>query len=173
MIDNAIQPHSLWKELYQKKVIDPKKLTKKVEALRSDGKTICSLNGSFDILHAGHLHCLYEASTQGDIFIVAVNTDRSIQEYKSLNRPIIELDHRMQMLAALSFVDYVTYFNEPDPRNILELIKPDCHSNGAEYGSKCIEAITVKKYGGSIHIIDLVPGLSTSSILKKIRSTCD
>lgn len=73
-------------------------------------------------------------------------------------------------MAALEFVDYVTWFDETDPRRILSEIKPDVHVNGAEYGENCIEAPTVKQHGGTIHIVQLIPGLSTSHIIKKIIS---
>jgi D-glycero-beta-D-manno-heptose 1-phosphate adenylyltransferase len=74
-------------------------------------------------------------------------------------------------MAAISFVDFVTYFDETDPRKILSLIKPDVHVNGQEYGLNCIEAPTVKLYGGKIHIVDLVPSLSTTNIIERIK--CD
>ena len=102
--------------------------------------------------------------------MVALNSDSSIRAYKGPTRPIIPLQYRMEMMAALEFVDYVTWFDETDPLRILAEIKPDVHVNGAEYGENCIEADIVKKYGGKIHIVNLIPGLSTSSILKKIQS---
>jgi bifunctional ADP-heptose synthase (sugar kinase/adenylyltransferase) len=73
------------------------------------------------------------------------------------------------MMAALEFVDYVTWFDETDPRALLSLIKPDVHANGSEYGENCIEAATVKEYGGRIHVVQLVPGLSTTQIIQKIK----
>src|SRR5690606_2349043 len=118
-------------------------------------------NGSFDLLHAGHLQILYTAAQAADVLIVALNSDRSIKEYKSPKRPIITLDYRMQMIAALCWVDYVTYFDETDPIALLTKIKPDIHVNGSEYGENCIEAEIVKRYGGRIEIVPLVPGLST------------
>ena len=160
-----------WEQFSETKMIDPSQLQKKVAELRSQGKTITTLNGSFDLLHAGHLHMIFEASKAGDVLIIALNTDRSIQEYKSPLRPIIPLKYRLQMMSALGFVDYVTWFDETDPRNILNIIKPDIHVNGSEYGYNCIEAETVKANGGSIRIVELVPGLSTSLIMKKIAST--
>jgi rfaE bifunctional protein nucleotidyltransferase chain/domain len=103
---------------------------------------------------------------------MALNTDRSIKEYKSPLRPIIPLEYRYQMIAALEMVDHVTWFDETDPRKILARIRPDVHVNGAEYGENCIEADVVRSYGGRIHIVSLVPGLSTSQIIKKIVETC-
>jgi len=157
---------------FEQKWIDPEHLQHKVAELKRAGKTIATLNGSFDLLHAGHLHMIYEASLQADILIVALNSDSSIQKYKSPLRPIIPLQERLKMMAALAFVDYVTSFDETDPCMILEKIKPDVHVNGAEYGANCIEAAIVKENGGRIHIVELVPGLSTSSIIKKIINTC-
>jgi rfaE bifunctional protein nucleotidyltransferase chain/domain len=157
---------------FQAKYIDPQEIETKVAALKAQGKKIVTLNGSFDLLHAGHLHIIHEASQQGDVLIVALNSDKSIQQYKSPSRPIIPLEYRMKMMAALDFVDYVTSFEETDPRAILQKIKPHIHVNGSEYGKDCIEAAVVKEHGGHIHIVDLVPGLSTSHILQKIRSSC-
>ena len=160
---------SLWSNAYKKKVIAPADLPSQVSALRSQNKTIATLNGSFDLLHAGHLQIIYEASQVGDILIVALNSDRSIQQYKNPKRPIIPLEYRLQMMAALEFVDYLTWFEETDPRHLLSIIKPDVHVNGAEYGENCIEGETVRMHGGKIHIVQLVPGLSTSTIVRKIQ----
>jgi len=158
-----------WATAYQKKLISPDHLAKKISEIRSQGRTIATLNGSFDLLHAGHLHIIYEASRQADCLIMALNTDRSIQEYKSPKRPIITLDDRLKLLAALEFVDYLTWFDETDPRQLLAKIKPDVHVNGSEYGDNCVEAETVKQGGGKLHLVSLVPGLSTSAIVRKIQ----
>lgn len=160
-----------WKVACEKKIIHPDQLGKKIAELTEGGKTIATLNGSFDLLHAGHMHMIYEASKQADYLIVALNTDSSIQKYKSTTRPIITLAYRMQMMAALEAVDFVTYFNETDPRNILEVIKPHVHVNGSEYGHNCIEADVVRKHGGKVHIVDLIPSLSTSEVIQKILKT--
>jgi D-glycero-beta-D-manno-heptose 1-phosphate adenylyltransferase len=159
-------------EAIASKRIDPLHLESKVAELKGQGKTVATLNGSFDLMHAGHLEMIYQASQQADVLILALNTDRSIQQYKQPSRPIIPLEFRLKMMAALEMVDYVTWFDETDPRQILALIKPDVHVNGAEYGENCIEAEVVRSFGGRIHIVSLVPGLSTSSIIKKIVETC-
>lgn len=161
-----------FKEYYLTKWVDPAEITLTIDALKKKGKKIVTLNGSFDLLHAGHLHILYEASRQGDTLVVALNTDASIQRYKSAKRPIIPLLDRLHMIAALAFVDYVTCFDETDPRALLEKIQPHVHVNGAEYGANCIEADIVQKYGGQIYVVPLVPGLSTSNLIKKIVETC-
>ena len=163
----------LWAEECRNKWIPPQNVEEKVEELRHGGASIATLNGSFDLLHAGHLQIIFEASQQADILIVALNTDASIQAYKSPSRPIIPLEYRLQMLSALEFVDYVTWFDETTPIKILEKIKPDVHINGAEYGENCIEAEVVKKHGGTLHLVNLIQGLSTSAVVAKIQSLDD
>lgn len=168
---SALDQH--WEELCKKKWIDPSKITEIVQRLRKEQKSIATLNGSFDLLHAGHLHMIFEASKQADILIVALNSDQSIKQYKSPKRPIVSLKFRLEMVSALEFVDYVTWFEETDPCKLLEKIRPDVHVNGSEYGYNCIEAPTVQKGGGKIHIVELLPRLSTTEIIKKIQSLCD
>jgi rfaE bifunctional protein nucleotidyltransferase chain/domain len=157
----------LWQDICKKKYIDPTQLESKTHEIRKSGLSIATLNGSFDLMHAGHLHIIYEASQTADVLIVALNTDESIKKYKNANRPIIPLRYRLQMMAAVEFVDFVTWFEETDPRKLLDLIKPNVHVNGAEYGETCIEAETIKKYG-QLHIVNLIPDLSTTQILTKI-----
>ena len=114
-----------------KKLIAPEHLESTMSALRLKG-TIATLNGSFDLLHAGHLFIIHEASLQADCLIVALNTDSSIQRYKSPKRPIISLQYRLETVAALEFVTHVTWFDETDPRELLKKIRPHVHVNGAD-----------------------------------------
>lgn len=158
------------KSFISAKIIPREDLEDKVAFFKKQNKTIATLNGSFDLLHAGHLHMIFEASKQADLLIVALNTDASIKAYKSPYRPLIALENRLQLMAALEFVDYVTWFDETDPRSILSIIKPNVHVNGAEYGENCIEAEIVRKYGGHVHIVQLIPGLSTSALIQKIKA---
>ncbi|HSW87505.1 MAG TPA: adenylyltransferase/cytidyltransferase family protein [Rhabdochlamydiaceae bacterium] len=155
-----------------RKIIAPANLEQKVQELKESGKTIATLNGSFDLMHAGHLEMIYQASLQADILLIAMNSDQSIRQYKSPLRPIIPLKYRMQMLSSLEMVDYITWFEETDPRELLKKVCPHVHVNGAEYGDNCIEAETVRNCGGRLHIVSLVPGLSTSNVIKKIIETC-
>ncbi len=161
-----------WESESLKKTIAPSQLEAKIRELRAKGKSIATLNGSFDLLHAGHLHMIHEASEQADLLIVALNSDDSIKKYKSEERPIIPLKQRLQMMSALGFVDYVTWFEETDPLLLLDLIKPDVHVNGSEYGTECIEKEVVENNGGLIHIVKLIPGLSTTQIIERISATC-
>lgn len=154
----------------QKKIIEPKDLCEKIEAIKKENKTIATLNGSFDLMHAGHLYIIFEAAKQADILIVALNSDHSIKKYKSATRPIIDLNNRLAMMAAVAFVDFVTYFDETDPIELIYKIKPDVHVNGAEYGADCIEKQAVDAIGAKLHLVDRIPALATSEIIKKIQS---
>jgi len=154
---------------YEEKILSQAELLEKVELLRVEGKTIATLNGSFDLLHAGHLYMFQQAALQADVLVLLLNTDDSIKRYKSEDRPIVSLESRQKMVAALGMVDLVSSFSEDDPRKILAKIAPDVHVNGAEYGANCIEKETVEQGGGALHMVKLVPGLSTSAIIQKIR----
>src|SRR5579871_2453585 len=91
--------HSDLENYFHEKWIDPQEIEKRVAEIRAAGKTIATLNGSFDLLHAGHLHIICEASKQADVLIVALNSDSSIKQYKSAKRPFIPLDGRLRMMA--------------------------------------------------------------------------
>jgi D-beta-D-heptose 7-phosphate kinase/D-beta-D-heptose 1-phosphate adenosyltransferase len=138
--------------------------------LRAQGRKIATINGAFDILHAGHLHILREARKQADVLIVGLNSDRSVRSYKGPERPFIGEADRARMLLALKDVSYVHIFDEPVPMPFLEAIRPDVHVNGSEYGAECIEADTVRAHGGRVHVVERLPQLSTSDLLDRIRS---
>lgn len=140
--------------------------------LRAKGKRVVTVNGSFDVLHAGHLHILSEAQRQGDVLIVGLNSDTSVRSLKGPTRPIVSDQMRAQMLLGLRVVDYVHVFDELDPINFLNEIRPDVHVNGAEYGEDCVEREVVIRNGGRLHLVSRIPNLSTSNILKQL-SECD
>lgn len=153
----------------KRKLITPDQIENKVFALRSQKKRIATVNGSFDLMHAGHLYILFEAKKTADILIVALNSDSSVKAYKDAARPIIPLQNRLEMVSSIEFVDFVTWFDETDPRALLEKIKPDIHVNGIEYGENCIEAEVVRKGGGKLHLVSRIDGLATSAIIEKIQ----
>ena len=149
-----------------KKIIDSGVIGRLSDKLKAAGKKIVTLNGTFDVLHKGHDFIISEAKKQGDVLIVAVNSDTSVKKNKGPERPINNENARAKMLAAYKEVDYVTIFKETDPINLLSIIKPNVHVNGSEYGKDCIEAPIVKKNGGKIHIVNLLPGYSSTKLLK-------
>ena len=114
------------------------------DKLRHENKKIVTINGTFDILHSGHLYILEEAKKQGDILIVGLNSDSSVKKNKGESRPINNEMERAKMLSSLKAVDYVVIFDEQTPIELLKVIKPNVHVNGSEYGEDCIEAETVK-----------------------------
>lgn len=124
-------------------------------------------NGCFDILHAGHLETLRFAKTCGDKLVVAVNSDESVARLKP-GRPLVELHNRMRMLASLEFVDFVIPFDEPTPLEIIKRIKPDVIVKGAEYEKEKIVGYGIVK---EVITAPMVEGLSTSSLIEKIKAT--
>jgi rfaE bifunctional protein nucleotidyltransferase chain/domain len=147
------------------------------EHARRQGRVVVWTNGTFDLLHPGHVSSLQMARALGDLLVVGLNSDASVRGYKGPNRPILQQDERAAMLAALECVDYVVVFDEPTPAAALERLKPDIHCKGAEYapphGKPVPEAPVVQAYGGRIEYLPLVPGLSTTALLQRIRDKTD
>ena len=139
-----------------------------LDRLKSKGKAIVSTNGVFDILHPGNVKYLEKAKKQGDVLIVAVNSDSSVKMNKGPNRPINPQKARCEVLAALESVDYVFVFKEKDPRNWISKIKPNIHAKAGDYKKKSmIEHDEVLKNGGKIMIIKFEKGFSTTKIIEK------
>lgn len=153
------------------KVLFLKELINKARAAKRQGKTIVTYNGSFDIIHSGHVQSIHEAKSQGDVLFVLVNSDKSVRSYKGPTRPIIEEKERAKMISGVEGVDYVSIFNDVTPVKILEKIKPNVHCNGSDWGKNCVERGIVEKNGGRIHVLGWVPGLSTSKLIKRIIET--
>ena len=129
---------------------------------------IVTVNGSFDVLHAGHLHILKEAKQQGDVLVVGLNSDASVRANKGPKRPVVPQAQRADMLLALRFVDYVHIFDEPVPMVFIAAVRPDVHVNGAEYGEDCVEAGVVREIGARLHLVPRIDGLSTSALIERL-----
>ncbi len=133
------------------------------------GKAVVTTNGCFDILHVGHVRYLQAARELGDILILALNSDDSVQRLKGPKRPVVPEDERAEMLAALTCVDYVTIFHEDTPIPLLELIRPDIHVKGGNYKLEQIpERHVVEAYGGRMVIGLNAPGKSTTDLVKRV-----
>lgn len=154
-----------------KKIVSREKLAEIVRELKQQGKRIVSTNGSFDLLHIGHVTMLREAKSLGDALIVGVNSDTGIQRYKGKYRPICPQAHRVGMLAALACTDYITLFDELTPIELLKVIQPHIHVNSPEHGENCVEREVVERYGGRIHLAQLVEGMSTTQLLQRIMAS--
>jgi D-beta-D-heptose 7-phosphate kinase/D-beta-D-heptose 1-phosphate adenosyltransferase len=150
------------------RLIPRKSLGALAATLRAKGKRVVTINGSFDLLHRGHLHILNEARSQGDVLIVGVNSDASVRSLKGPTRPIIPARARAELLLALRVVDYVHIFDEPDPVAFLSELNPDVHVNGSEYGEDCIERDVVIRNGGRIHLVDRIAHESSSGIVSTL-----
>ena len=136
-----------------------------VEGLKKDGKRVCFTNGCFDILHQGHVLYLEEARRHGDCLIVGVNTDSSVREIKGEDKPIVPLEGRMAVLAALEAVDYVIPFDEPDPFAIISDLRPHVLIKGGDWKE---EEVVGRELVEQTILIPYIQGTSTSGIIKTI-----
>ena len=154
------------------KVTDRSELSHQLQPFRTEGKKIGFTNGCFDILHAGHLTYLESVRSKVDVLVVGVNLDSSVKKLKGAGRPIVPFKERAQMLAGLSCVDLVVGFGEDTPLNLILETRPDFLAKGADYNlENTVGAKEVLGWGGSVELIPLVPGLSTSAIIKAIKKT--
>ncbi len=158
------------------KILSLEEAAKKAAELKAAGKKIVTVNGSFDIVHAGHLDMLEEAKMQGDVMFLGVNSDKSIKDEKGAERPFIPQMERMALMAALACVDYVVLLDAPydEAQNyLISAVKPDVHVNGAEYGpvEKWVEYPAMQKVDAKGHAVERRPGLATSDIVKKIKTS--
>lgn len=119
-------------------------------------------NGCFDVLHKGHMETLKFAKSKGDKLVVALNSDESIKRLKGANRPMVPLEQRMAVMSCLKFVDFVVFFEEDTPANLIDLIKPDVLVKGASYHvNEIIGADIVPE----VYIAPMIDGISTSKLL--------
>jgi D-beta-D-heptose 7-phosphate kinase/D-beta-D-heptose 1-phosphate adenosyltransferase len=167
----TVTPDELLGDVDSERLLSRRSLAQLAATLRAKGRRLVTINGSFDVLHSGHLYILNEARQQGDVLIVGLNSDTSVRSNKGPTRPIIAERQRAEMLLALRIIDYVHVFDELDPIAFLTELKPDVHVNGSEYGENCIESSTVRRHGGRVHIVEKIPNLSTSRILDAIGGT--
>ena len=152
------------------KVITRNEAKNLVLELKKQNKTTVFTNGCFDILHIGHVRYLKESARFGDILIIGLNSDSSVKRLKGESRPINNESDRAELLSELGFVDYVVVFDEDTPQNLLDEIKPDVYTKGADYTLDTLpEAKTVLKNGGRVEFINLVEGKSTTNVIKKIE----
>ena len=136
---------------------------------RAAGRKIVFTNGVFDIVHLGHIEYFQFAKRQGDLLVVAVNTDSSVRRLKGPKRPIIPEKDRLKLLEELQSIDYVLTFDEDTPLKLIEQIKPDVLVKGADYTKENVVGWDiVEARGGRIALAPLVDGRSTSSVIQKI-----
>ncbi|WP_019990266.1 D-glycero-beta-D-manno-heptose 1-phosphate adenylyltransferase [Rudanella lutea] len=139
---------------------------------RAEGQRIVFTNGCFDIVHLGHIDYLEKARALGDRLVLGLNTDASVSRIKGPLRPVVNEYARSRMMAAFEFVDLVTLFDEPTPKELIELIRPDILVKGDDYTvATIVGADFVLANGGSVETIPLVKGYSTTSLIEKIKQS--
>jgi D-beta-D-heptose 7-phosphate kinase/D-beta-D-heptose 1-phosphate adenosyltransferase len=155
------------------KTLPVEQLLPRLSSERSKGQRIVFTNGCFDLLHIGHTRYLREARALGDLLVVGINSDASVRMLdKSPDRPIVPEAQRAEVIAALGCVDYVVIFNEPDPLRLITAVQPDVLVKGGDWPvSQIIGRDVVEARGGVVRTIPLVPGMSTTGLLQRIRST--
>ena len=157
-------------ELKSSKILSLHSLKNIVKELKEKGKIIVLTNGAFDLLHYGHISYLKEAKENGDILIVAVNSDNSVRRLKGEGRPIIDEKGRAYLVASLKVVDYVVIFEEDNVKRILSELIPHLHIKGPDYS---VETVAESKFSSSLGIETRIVGKSkeqsTTDIIKRVR----
>ncbi len=153
------------------KLVSSARLTALVQEHRAAGRGIVMANGVFDLLHLGHVRCLEEAAAQGDVLIVALNSDASARRLKGAGRPVANARRRALMIAALGCVDHVVVFNERTPHRLLEAVRPDVLVKGGDYSAhEIVGREFVESYGGRVHLAGRVRGASTTQTIRTIAN---
>ena len=150
------------------KILDRAAMKAERERLRAAGKSLVFTNGSFDILHTGHVEYLAFAAQQGDALAVGLNSDASVRRYKGDKRPVNPQDDRARVLAALEDVDYVVLFDEDEPRDLIADLVPDVLVKGEDWAHYVSGRDIVEAAGGRVVLAPLVPGRSTTGAIERI-----
>jgi len=154
------------------KLLSRHELAARAATWRTAGKRIVFANGCFDLLHAGHLALLSHAAKLGDVLVLAINSDTSVRRLKGPERPLVPQAERAALLAALTFVDAVTIFEEDTPLAVLQAVRPHVLVKGGDYQpSEVVGRELVEGAGGRVVIVPLTPEKSTSSLVARIRGT--
>ena len=135
---------------------------------KREGRTVVFTNGCYDLLHPGHIRLLESARSRGDILILALNTDASVQRLKGPSRPLIREHDRVALACALESVDAVTTFDEDTPRELIAAVLPDILIKGADWAHFIAGREEVEAAGGTVLALPLEPGYSTSGIVEEI-----
>jgi D-beta-D-heptose 7-phosphate kinase/D-beta-D-heptose 1-phosphate adenosyltransferase len=168
-LDDLLKAEHISNEnLSDRKIMSSDEASAFVRQAKLQNKKIVMTNGCFDLLHSGHVNYLEQAAQLGDILIVAVNSDASVQQLKGDNRPINSLHERMSVLAGLASVDKVVMFEEETPENLICLIKPDILVKGGDYK---VDEIAGRQCAGSVQLISFMEGKSTTNTVKKIKGS--
>jgi len=156
----------------REKILELNKLSEKIDSLRKDKKSIVFTNGCFDILHKGHITYLSEAADLGDVLVIGLNTDDSVQSIKGPGRPVQDQETRAMALASLFFVNFVVLFKEDTPFDLIRTIQPDTLVKGGDYDpTEIVGYDHVTRSGGKVMTIPLVKGYSTTSLIERLSES--
>ena len=153
----------------EKKIWSRPALAAECGRLRAEVKKIVFTNGCFDLVHAGHASTLAFARSQGDVLVVALNTDASVRRLKGPERPMVDERNRARMMAALECVDYVTWFDEDEPKALISELLPDVLVKASDWAGYVSGRDIVEARGGRVVLAPMVDGLSTTILIAKIR----
>lgn len=154
----------------QNKIVTLPELQKKLAQWRMLSKTVGFTNGCFDILHAGHITALIEASNHTDYLVVGLNSNNSVKKLKGDNRPVNDEEARSLLLASLTMVDAVIVFSEDTPLDLIRAVLPDVLIKGGDYKlEEIVGAKEVIAAGGKVVINPILSGFSTTSIINKFQ----
>ena len=155
----------------QNKIVTLPELQKKLAQWRVLSKTIGFTNGCFDILHAGHITALTEASNHAEYLVVGLNSNRSVNKLKGDKRPFNDEQARGLVLASLAMVDAVVIFEEDTPLELIKVVMPDVLVKGGDYKlEEIVGAKEVMANGGKVVINPILPGFSTTSVIDKFQN---
>lgn len=154
-----------------RKILAEDEAVARIAEYRRQGRKIVFTNGCFDIVHAGHVRYFEFCKSQGDVLVVALNTDDSVRRNKGPERPVNKLDDRMTVLAGLAAIDLVVPFDETTPQRIIERVLPDILVKGEDYRDQVVVGReVVEASGGRVVLAPLWPGVSTTRIIERIRT---
>jgi rfaE bifunctional protein nucleotidyltransferase chain/domain len=146
------------------------RLSAQAKAWRSQGKTLVLANGAFDLLHVGHLRYLQAAALEGDLLIVAVNSDSSVRVSKGDDRPVIPENERAELIAALRGVSHVIIFSDRTVEPIISALRPNVHAKGTDYTVESVpEGDLVRSLGGEVRIVGDPKDHSSTETIRQLR----
>lgn len=152
------------------KIVSRERLRELLQQRRRAGAKLVLANGCFDTLHVGHVRYLEGARREGDILVVAVNSDSSVCHLKGPGRPILPESARSELVAAIRAVDYVVLFSEPNVETLLEFLRPDVHAKGTDYAAETVpERATAARLGIRVAIVGDAKDHSTRDFLDSVR----
>ena len=153
------------------KIVSVEQLAPKLREYKNRGERVVLANGCFDVLHVGHARYLEGARREGDLLVVAINSDDSVRSLKGEGRPILPADARARLVAGLASVNYVLVFDEPDVTRLLSVLRPDVHAKGTDYTVETVpERETARNFGVRIAIVGDPKQHSTRNLLARLRA---